>query len=86
MEVAVRDEELVLDEDERVVGGGVQLDGDGRLDIGQQVARRAVHLRRAAQRVRVLHLVAPLVRLVDRGPLDQAQDVGRRVGLSAQRA
>ena len=44
---------------------------DRVLDVVEQVARRAVHLRRAAQRVRVLHLVAPAVRLDDRRALEQ---------------
>ena len=65
-----------VDEDERVVGRRVQLDGDGRLGVGEQVAAGAVHLRRAAERVRVLHLVAPAVRLDDRRALEQAQDIG----------
>ena len=58
---------------------------DRVLDVVEQVARRAVHLRRAAQRVRVLHLVAPAVRLDDRRALEQAQHVARRRRLPAQR-
>ena len=75
VEVAVRDEHLVVDEHERVVGGGVQLDGDGVLRVLEEVAAGAVHLRRAAERVRVLHLVAPAMRLDDRRALEQAEDV-----------
>ena len=68
-----------LDEDDRVVGRGVQLDADDALRVGDQVAARAVHLRRAAERVGVLHLVAPAVRLDDRRALDEPQHVrGRR--------
>ena len=37
-----------------------------RFRVVEQVAAGAVHLRRTAQRVRVLHLVAPAVRLDDR--------------------
>ena len=48
------------------------------VDVVEQVARRAVHLRRAAKRVRVLHLVAPAMRLDDRRAVEQAQDVRRR--------
>ena len=59
VEVPVRDDQPLVDEHERVVRGGVQLDRDRRLDVVEQVAARPVHLRRAAQRVGVLHLVAP---------------------------
>ena len=45
------------------------------LDVVEEVARCAVHLRRAPQRIRVLHLVAPAMRLDDRGALEQAEDV-----------
>ncbi len=85
MEVAVRDDEALVDEHERIVGRGVQLDRDGRLDVVEEVAARAVHLRRAAKRVGVLHLVAPAVRLDDRRPFEQAVDVRGRVDLPAQR-
>ena len=85
VEVAGRDEQLVLDEHERVVGRRVQLGRDGVLDVVEQVARRSVHLRRAAQRVRVLHLVAPAVRLHDRRAFEQAQHVSRRRALPSQR-
>ena len=59
---------------------------DRVLDVVEQVARRAVHLRRATKRVRVLHLVAPAVRLDDRRALEQAQHVARRRALTAQRS
>ena len=85
VEVAVRDERVVVDEHERIVGRRVELDRDGVVGVVEQVARRAVHLRRAAQRVRVLHLVAPAVRLDDRRAVEQAQHVRRRVALPAQR-
>ena len=39
---------------------------DRPLRVGEQVAAGAVHLRRAPERVRVLHLVAPAMRLEDR--------------------
>ena len=54
-----------------------------RLDVVEQVAARAVHLRRAAQRVGVLHLVAPAVRLEDRRALEQQPDVRGRRDLAA---
>ncbi len=85
MEVPGRDEQAVVDEHERVVGRRVELGRDRVLDVVEQVARRAVHLRRAAQRVRVLHLVAPAVRLDDRRAVEQAQHVARRRALTAQR-
>ena len=44
----------------------------------ERIARRAVHLRRAAQRVRVLHPAAVLVRLVDGAAVEQPPHVGRR--------
>ena len=85
VEVAVRDEQLVVDEHERVVGGGVQLHRGGVLRVLEEVAARAVHLWRAAERVRVLHLVAPAMRLDDRRALEQAEDVRGRGFLPSQR-
>ncbi len=69
-----------LEEDERVVGGGVQLDCDAALDVVEQVPARAVHLWRAAQRVGVLDLVAPAVGLDDRRAREQG---AKRSGASA---
>ncbi len=86
VEVPGGDEQLVLDEHERIVGRCVELRGDRVLDVVEQVARRAVHLRGAAQRVRVLHLVAPAVRLHDRRVRKQASHVAGRRRLPAQRA
>ncbi len=84
VEVSGRHDVALLEQDERVVRRGVQLDRDGRLDIVEQVTTGTVHLRRAADRVRVLHLVAPAVGLDDRGALEELPDVGRRVLLPAQ--
>ncbi len=42
---------------QRVVGDGVQFDVDHTLCLGQRIAHRAVHLRRAAQAVCVLRLM-----------------------------
>ena len=86
VEVAGGDDLVLVDEHERVVGRRVQLDGDRRLRVREEVAARAVHLRGAAQRVGVLHLVAPAVRLDDRRPLEQPPHVGRRVDLTLERA
>ena len=86
MEVAVRDEQLLLGEDERVVGCCVELGRHGVVDVVEEVPRGAVHLRRAAERVGVLHLVAPAVRLDDRRAFEEAQHVGGRGTLPAQRA
>ena len=85
VEVPVRDDEPLVDEDERVVGRRVQLDGDRRLDVVDQVAAGTVHLRRAAERVGVLDAAAPAVRLDDRRALEQADQVRGRVALAAQR-
>ncbi len=86
MEVAVRDEQAVLDEHERIVGRRVELGRDRVVDVVEQVAAGPVHLWRAAQRVGVLHLVAPAVRLVDGGVVKEREHVGGRVDLAAQRA
>jgi hypothetical protein len=61
VEVAVRDDLTLLDEDERIVSRGVELDGDGLLDVAEEIPGSAVHLRRAAKRVGVLHAIAPAV-------------------------
>ena len=86
VEVAVRDDLLLGDEHERVVGRRVELDRHRRLDVVQQVARCSVDLRCAPERVRVLHLVAPTVRLDDRGAVEELPDVRRGVALAAERA
>jgi hypothetical protein len=71
VEVPVRDELAPVDEDEGVVRRSVHLDGNRLLDVGEEVAARPVHLRRATKRVGVLHLVAPTVRLDDRRALEE---------------
>ncbi len=53
VEVAAR-HDRTRREDERVVGGGVDLDPQDALELRQRVARRAMDLRHAAQAVRVL--------------------------------
>jgi hypothetical protein len=84
VEVPVRDDELLVQQHEWVVGGGVHLHRDGRVDVREQIAARAVHLRGAAQRVGVLHLVAPAVGLDDRRPFQEPQHVRGGVPLSGQ--
>ncbi len=51
----------------------------------QRLADGAVHLRRAAQRIGVLHLAAVLVRLVDAAVAHQRFDVGGREPLADER-
>ncbi len=53
VEVAAGDH-LAAGEDERVVGGSVDLDAEDALELRERVARRAVDLRHAAQAVGVL--------------------------------
>jgi hypothetical protein len=84
VEVAVRDEELVVDENEGIVRSGVQLDGNGRLDVRQKIAGGAVDLWGATQGISVLNLVAPAVRFDDRGAVEQREDVGGGVDLAGQ--
>ena len=86
VEVPVRDELSLVDEDEGVVRGRVDLDGDRVLDVGEEVAARTVHLWRATKRVGVLHLVAPAMRLDDRRALEEAKDVGGGGRLAGERA
>jgi hypothetical protein len=75
VEVPVGHELPLLDEDEWIVGGRVELDADGCFGVREQVATGAVHLWRAAERVGVLHLVAPAVRFEDRGAFEEPEDV-----------
>jgi hypothetical protein len=86
VEVPVRDEDVVVHQHERVVGRSVELGADGVRDVVEEVARGAMHLRGAAERVRVLHLVAPAMRLDDGRTLEQAQDVRCGHDLPAQPA
>ena len=85
VEVAVRNEQLVFDEDERVVRRGVELRGNGVARVVEEIARGAVNLRRAPQRVGVLHLVAPAVSLVDRRVLEQPEHVRGGIDLPPER-
>ena len=62
---------VVLGEHERVVGDGVELALDRAGDVGERVGHRAEHLRRAAQRVRVLDAAAVGVALDDRAAAEE---------------
>ena len=48
-------------EDERIVGGRIDLDLEHPADVGQRIGNRAVDLRHAANRVWVLDLVRLVV-------------------------
>ena len=85
VEVPVGDDQLLVEKDERVVGRRVELDRDRSFDVREQIAARAVDLRCAAQRVRVLHLVAPAVPLDDRRPLEQRPQRRRTPSLPGER-
>src|SRR5262249_49876435 len=62
---------------ERVIGRARGLALENRARVAEQVAARAMHLRHAAQRVRILDLAAVLVRLGDLGSDQQlAQECG----------
>ena len=56
MEVARRDDEVVVGTDGGVVGGGVDLDVDHRFHVRERVFHRAMHLWDAAEGVGVLHI------------------------------
>jgi hypothetical protein len=85
VKVAVRDDLAGVDEHERIVGGGVELDRNRLLDVSNQVATSAVNLRRAAKGVRVLDATAPAVRVHDRRAFEQVEDVLGGRGLPAER-
>ena len=73
-------------EHHRVVGGRVDLDGDGAGRELQRVAHRAVHLGHAAQGVGVLHLAAVAVRLADGAAGEELAQVARGGRLPGMRA
>ena len=58
-------------EHQRIVGGRIQLDREHAARFRQRVAHGAVDLRRAAQRVGVLHAAAGDVRLADLAAFEQ---------------
>ena len=71
---------VLLIEDERVVDGRVELDGESRLCVLDGLFDRAVELRHAADGQRVLHAVAA-VALKHGAVLQNGADVGRGVDL-----
>ncbi len=75
-----------VDEDQRVVGRGAGLALEHAAGERQHVARRAVHLRHAAQRVRVLDLAAVAVRLGDVALGQQATEERARRHLARLRS
>ena len=56
----------------------VQLDGEDPPRLRQRIAHRAVHLRRAAQRIGILHAPAGDVRLPDLAAFQQSAQAARR--------
>ena len=78
---------LAVERHDRVVHHRAQLDVDHPAGVGQHVPDRAVHLRRAAQAVRVLHRV-PAVPVAgqQRRAGQQGPQVGRAVQLARVRA
>ncbi len=73
VEVASRDDVALPREDERIVGRAVHLALEHLAGVGEGVARRAVDLGHAAQRVVVLHPAAAAMRLPDRAPVRSAR-------------
>ena len=64
-------------EDERVVGRRVELDVEDAPQVVERVAHRAVDLRDAAERVRVLHLVVvPVVAGLERAVAEEVPKLG----------
>ncbi len=89
MEVAAADHvgvPVVADEDDRVVRDREDLPLEGRPREGQGVPRRAVHLRHAPERVRVLHFVTVGVALRDLRVRQERAQVVRALGLPRMRA
>ena len=86
VEVAAGDHLALVGEHQRVVGGGVDLDGHDLFDVGERVHHGAVDLRDAAERVGVLDLFAIGVRSDDAAAGDDPPHVGRTADLPGVRA
>ena len=71
----------VVDEDQRVVGGGDDLALEDLPRPAQGVPAGAVHLGHAAQRVRVLDLLAVAMALHDRAVGQEEAEVGGALSL-----
>ena len=85
MEVPAGEHGLVLGEDQRIVGAGVELHGEHAAKVVDGVVTGAVHLGGAAQGVGVLHAVAKDVRFGDAAALRQGEDAGGRGDLTRMR-
>ena len=86
VEVAARADLVVVGQHDRVVRDGAGFGLQHALDVAERVAGRAVHLRRAPQRIRVLHQVRALaMRRQDRRTREQPSEVRRRRDLAGVR-
>ena len=86
MEVAAAPDVVVLGQHDRVVRDAVHLDREHPANVRARVARGSVHLRRAPQRVGVLHQVrAVAMGGEDRRPREDGAKVGRARDLSRMR-
>src|SRR5262249_21479545 len=89
MKIAARQDLTLVGEDERVVGGAVDLDLHYAARMFERVAHGAVHLRHATQRIGVLHARidgAVAVRLANFAVLDQFAQSPRARSLAGVRA
>ncbi len=89
MEIAAADRDILILEHDRIVGHGAGLDGQGAGGVGQQVERRAHHLRLAAEAVGVLHPAAAEMAVDDFAAVEKTADFGGDAdlaGLAADRA
>ena len=84
--VKIPPREHFVAEDQRIVGGGIELDRKYPACLGQRIAHRAVHLWRAAQGVGVLHAAAGNVGRANLAPFEQARQMFRAGSLAGMRA
>ena len=61
MEVAARDDQILIGEDGGIVGHGVELGKQDRSHVTDAVFGRPMHLWDAAERVRILHVLFGLL-------------------------